>query len=470
MRSLLAITLLMVVLIILPVAIKASDQDKNQPSTFVFPAYGHSYGIRSAGPTELFLFMGFRVKFRDPQGLACVRLDSWDDPDDPHDDDEVTVYGVNSGQNNIIFNSSMWSLDVYGIDEEEDQLLKEPRGICANSRGDVYVADSGNNRIVRLFNPEHELRFVSAIGHEGDARGEFRHPRQVAMDELGNIYVSDTENHRIQVFDQQNNFLMMFGGSEQMQFPNGIAVAQQAEKHRYHAANFIIVVDSVNQRITQFDLKGKLLKRHNIGITGYAGGSLEYIALDYYNQILITDSENHCIHKFDPELNYITSFGEFGEDDHQFIEPRGIAVYRRFGQIFIAEKVGAQYYWIGTDLTNLQAMESLNSTLFSFEITEPSYIYADIFDAQNNFVKRITDKQFLYPTGKHTIFWDNRLATHLPAKTSGENIKLSTITAPGRKVPAGTYKIKIAAEATYSSRSYFLKRIELNFKAGQLEN
>ena len=29
------------------------------PSTFVFPAYKHTYGIRKAGPTELFFLMGF---------------------------------------------------------------------------------------------------------------------------------------------------------------------------------------------------------------------------------------------------------------------------------------------------------------------------------------------------------------------------------------------------------------------------
>ena len=44
----------------------------------------------------------------------------------------------------------MFGLEVYGIDEEDNQLLKNPHGICANSRGDVYVADTGNHRIVLL--------------------------------------------------------------------------------------------------------------------------------------------------------------------------------------------------------------------------------------------------------------------------------------------------------------------------------
>ncbi len=60
-------------LIWIPLETGAQDP-VDPPSTYMFPAYGHSYGIRKAGPTELFLFLGLRVKFSDPQGLACVRL------------------------------------------------------------------------------------------------------------------------------------------------------------------------------------------------------------------------------------------------------------------------------------------------------------------------------------------------------------------------------------------------------------
>lgn len=459
--------LTLILLTLISASVIAGDTDENQPSTFVFPAYGHSYGIRKAGATELFLFMGFRVKFRDPQGLACVRLDSWEDPDDPHDDDEVTVYGVNSGQNNIIYNSSMWSLDVYGLDEDDYALLKQPHGICANSRGDVYVADSGNNRIVRLFNPGSKLQFVSSIGGEGTEPGEFRFPRQVALDTRGNLYVSDTENHRIQVFDDQEKLRSIIGGPKEMQYPNAIAVTDQAEKHRYHAGNFIIVVDSVNQRISKYGLKGNLIKRSRINSTGYGSGSLEYIAIDYYNQVLITDSQNHCIHKFDSDLNFITSFGEQGDDDHQFEEPRGIAIYRRFGQLFIAERHGAQYYWIGTDISDFHVQTSLNSTLFRIRITEPSFIYADIFDPQGNFIKRIADKQFLYPAGLHTLFWDNRLARKVPETSREKPFTLSEISQPGKKVPSGQYRIQITTEATYSSRTYFQKLFNKEFKTGE---
>jgi hypothetical protein len=442
------------------------DPEQETPTTLVFPAYKHTYGIRKAGPTELFLFMGLRVKFRNPQGLACVRLDAWEDKENPHDDDEVTVYGVNSGQNNIIFNSSMWSLGVYGLDEDGEQQLKEPNGITANSRGDVYVADSGNHRIVRLFNPGDRLEFVRALGSEGGKPGQFRYPLQVTLDALNQLYVSDTGNHRIQVFNENDSLLKIIAASGQLLSPNGIAVAHRAEKYRYQADNFIIVVDSIDQRISKLDFKGNVLIRKNISDLGYMRGTLEYVCLDYYNQILITDSWNHCIHKLDKNLNHILSFGQKGDDDHQFNEPRGIALYRRFGQLFVAEKSGAQYYWIGTDITRTEILEKENGILISLDITEPSFIYADIYDNSGHFVQRIANKHFVLTAGTHTLFWNLKIARKLPKDIEGSEILLSPVAGKQNKVSTGTYKLKIRAEATYSSRTYFSKEVEKEFTIG----
>ena len=66
------------------------------------------------------------------------------------------------------------------------------------------------------------------------------------------------------------------------------------------------------------DLDGKLMGRLNTASLGFTGARLEYVVLDYYNQIHITDSQYHCIHKLDKDLNYICSFGSKGDDDHQF--------------------------------------------------------------------------------------------------------------------------------------------------------
>ncbi|MCK5032899.1 MAG: NHL repeat-containing protein [Calditrichia bacterium] len=458
------IRLLLIFLIFSSISISLYADDNEDPTTFVFPTYYHTYGIRKAGAFELFLFMGFRVNFSKPEGLACVRLDSWEDPEDPHDDDEVTVYGVNSGENNIIYNKSMLGLDVYGIDEENEQLLKNPHGICANSRGDVYVADTGNHRVVRLFNPGSQLQFVTAIGRQGLDSGQFISPEQVVIDNSGNIYVTDTGNNRVQVFDENNKLRFQFSNEGNLTRPTGIAVTDSIQRHQGRVDNFVIVIDSNDQRINKFSLKGKLEKRLSMSSIGYPNAALEYPCLDYYNQLLITDSYNHCIHKFDHELNYITSFGSKGDDDFQFLVPKGIAIYRRFGQLFIAESTGAQYYWIGTDFSINNIIVLPNFLKFKINITEPSLITADILDNNGNFVARISNRRSFRIAGEHEIIWNRRMSNQNLKFLEKNEYTQSSICKPLKSVPSGEYLIKIVGEATYSSRTYFQKTKEKKFK------
>ena len=106
----------------------------DEPSTLVFPTFEHTWGIRKARAAHLFMFVGLRTRFDDPRGLAAVRLRSWDDPGTGDDDDELVVYGVNSGRNNIIWNTSMTGVGVFG-----EHLLRRPGGIAADPDGYVWA-------------------------------------------------------------------------------------------------------------------------------------------------------------------------------------------------------------------------------------------------------------------------------------------------------------------------------------------
>jgi hypothetical protein len=66
-----------------------------------------------------------------------------------------------------------------------------------NRNGDVYVVDSGNNRVQRF---DRDGRFVSEFGSAGRGNGQFDRPYGIAIDKDGYIFVSDTGNKRIQKF------------------------------------------------------------------------------------------------------------------------------------------------------------------------------------------------------------------------------------------------------------------------------
>jgi hypothetical protein len=66
-----------------------------------------------------------------------------------------------------------------------------------DSSGNVYVADSGNDRIQK-FNSEGNC--ITSWGSCGTGEGEFNDPNGIAVDSSGNVFVADTYNHRIQKF------------------------------------------------------------------------------------------------------------------------------------------------------------------------------------------------------------------------------------------------------------------------------
>jgi uncharacterized protein (TIGR03437 family) len=83
------------------------------------------------------------------------------------------------------------------------QKVSFPQGLTAESGGSVLIADTGNNRIRRIF-PDGTITTVvgnGASSFTGDggpaAAGSLRSPNAVAVDSNGNLFIADTSNHVI---------------------------------------------------------------------------------------------------------------------------------------------------------------------------------------------------------------------------------------------------------------------------------
>ena len=100
---------------------------------------------------------------------------------------------------------------------------------------------------------------------------------------------------------------------------------------------------------------------------------------------------------------------------------------------------------------------------FNFNITEPSNITADIFDSRDELVTRISNKRTFRLAGNHILIWNKRPSRLTKQFYEKNDYKKSAISDLKKAVPNGEYKIKIIAEATYSSRTYFEKIKEIKF-------
>jgi tripartite motif-containing protein 71 len=74
----------------------------------------------------------------------------------------------------------------------------DSEGIAVDSSGNVYVADTNNNRIQKF---DSNGRFLTTWGSKGSGNGQFDYPGDIAVDSSGNVYVDDINHDRVQKFN-----------------------------------------------------------------------------------------------------------------------------------------------------------------------------------------------------------------------------------------------------------------------------
>ena len=170
------------------------------------------------------------------------------------------------------------------------------------------------------------------VGSPGSGDGQFSNPRGVAVDGAGNVYVADTSNNRVQKFDAGGAYLTQWGsggsGSSQFNYPTGVAV---------DGAGNVYVADSNNHRIQKFDGSGSYLSQW--GVNGSGNGQFSYpqaVAADGDGNVYVADSDNSRIQKFDAGGSYLSKWGSFGSGSGQFQYPTGVAVDGS-GNVYVAD-------------------------------------------------------------------------------------------------------------------------------------
>jgi RHS repeat-associated protein len=171
--------------------------------------------------------------------------------------------------------------------------LYKPAGQAEDPQGNIYVADSGNNRIVEIASSTHsQWGFNLTAGHvstiAGSAKGDavtrgagggaaparLSDPTDVAIDSQGNLFIADSGNNRIQEVSAATGNISTYAGSATgtagltgdtglataalLSNPIGVDVDTQGD---------VYVADLANNRIQEIYASGG----HSWGITMTAG-------------------------------------------------------------------------------------------------------------------------------------------------------------------------------------------------------
>ena len=166
-------------------------------------------------------------------------------------------------------------------------------GIAVDASGNVYVADTGNNRIEKF---DSNGNYLAQWGTYGSGNGQFRSPIGVAVDASGDVYVSDEYNARVEKFDPNGNYLSYFGGTGVLNLPAGVAV---------DASGNLYVADSWDNRVAKFGPGGNYLAQ-GTGYLNYVYG----VAADSagFNVYAVTNANNGLVVDFNPEGTITATF------------------------------------------------------------------------------------------------------------------------------------------------------------------
>jgi sugar lactone lactonase YvrE len=242
--------------------------------------------------------------------------------------------------------------------------LSAPSGVAVDTAGTLFIADVGNNR-VRTVDTAGTITTVAGTGggFSGDGgpatSAQLSVPSGVAVDLAGNLFIADTGNNRIRKVDPAGTITTVAGTGAagfsgdggrakkaQLNAPSGVAV---------DLAGNLFIADTGNNRIRKVDPAGTITTVAGTGAAGFSGdggrakkaqlNAPSGVAVDTAGTLFIADVGNNRIRAVDT-AGTITTIGGTGDDTFsgdgkpassaQLYNPNGVVVDSA-GTLFIAD-------------------------------------------------------------------------------------------------------------------------------------
>lgn len=209
--------------------------------------------------------------------------------------------------------------------------FSQPRGLALDSQRRLYVADSGNDRIVRLDTKDLS---VETFGARGTAAGQFYQPFGVTVDAADNLYVADTHNHRVQRRSPAGAWTV-YGGTAL-----GTALGQFSSPYdvRVDAAGQLYVADRDNHRVQRRSAAGVWSA---VVVNGFADGQTRYptgLALDASGNLLVADYPSNAgrVQRF-PVAGGSEVLGTAAATNGALMKPQKMALGRN-GDLYVVDR------------------------------------------------------------------------------------------------------------------------------------
>ena len=201
--------------------------------------------------------------------------------------------------------------------------MKWPCGIAIHG-DNVYVSDTGVHALFQ-FKLGNDIQLVAKVGTRGYGIGQFRYPNSLAVSNNGDVYVADSGNNRIEIL---NSALQHIRTLTQELIPGPIDVKLTAD------TVYVLCRESPCVRV--FSQAGEMLR--SVVSLGEQMQVIDprYFCIDSYENIIISDSGANGIKVFSKEGAHIHTIGREGEQAGEFNRPRGLALTNELNLVVVS--------------------------------------------------------------------------------------------------------------------------------------
>jgi hypothetical protein len=346
--------------------------------------------------------------------------------------------------------------------------LNDPTAVAADTHGNIFIADSGSNRIREVNVSTDSISTVAGTGGFGGYNGDgiaatsaqLNNPTAVAVDAAGNIFIVDSGNARIREVNAATGLISTIAGtgsagyngdgiaatSAQLNNPSSIAVDAQGN---------LFIADTGNARVREISATTGLINTiAGTGTAGYSGDGIagrsaqlnspSQISLDAGGDVFIADSGNARIRELNAATGLISTVAGTGIAGYNGDGIAGTATELNgasgvfvdaSGNIFIADSANARIREVSaaTGLTSTVAGTGLGGhngdgiPATSSEANTPTGVAFDaagdlfIADANNNSIREVNATTHIITTVAGTVGFGGYNGDGIPATAAELN-------------------------------------------------